>query len=101
MAVSGKENMRKSDRAPNEYLPQNQEYVCEYVENWLKTKAIWGLRLSVSEAQSIVDIIQSHNCRSETYTLPMGEVFRQKKLVHNIPESCNKLSGERNKQLPN
>lgn len=90
MAVSGRENMRKSDRAPDQYLPKNENYICDYVENWLKTKAIWGLRLSVNEAQAIVQTIQNYSCRSETYTLPMGEVLKQKRLVNNIPEACLK-----------
>lgn len=88
LAVTGRENQRKSDRAPDEYLPGNEEFVCDYLENWLKVKAIWQLKLSQSEANAILHAINTYNCSSKTFTISRSTLSRQRNETREIPETC-------------
>ncbi len=51
LAVLDSENQSKGDKGPDEYLPPNEDFHCEYVENWIRIKRDWGLRMTVNEAE--------------------------------------------------
>jgi hypothetical protein len=56
MAVSASANRSKGDRGPDEWLPTNLAYRCEFVRNWIKVKETWGLSLTAKEAKAIADL---------------------------------------------
>lgn len=45
IAVSRSANRSKSDKSPIEWLPENEEYQCEYIRQWYKIKTDWGLTI--------------------------------------------------------
>ena len=45
IAVSRSANRSKSDKSPIEWLPENEEYQCEYIREWYKIKTDWGLTI--------------------------------------------------------
>lgn len=52
LAVSAAENRSKGEKAPDEFLPSNTDFHCEYVEDWIRVKRDWGLRMTVNEAEA-------------------------------------------------
>ena len=44
---------RKGDQGPDKWLPPNDEYHCQYVEDWQAIKQRWGLTLSAAELKAI------------------------------------------------
>ncbi len=74
LAVSGHENMSKGDAAPDRYLPPNEDYVCEYLHNWLKIKATWSLGFSEAEATAVRDAIEVYQCQVNTTRLPLSKL---------------------------
>lgn len=57
LAVSASENRKKGDKGPNAYMPPNEDFRCEYVENWLDVKYRWGLDIPLAEQQAIDDVL--------------------------------------------
>jgi hypothetical protein len=49
IAVSAGSNRSKSDRDPNEWLPTNTDYTCDYIENWMVVKIRWELTVDQAE----------------------------------------------------
>jgi len=52
IAVSASENRSKGEKGPDEYMPSDDDYHCEYVEDWIRIKRDWGLRMTVNEAEA-------------------------------------------------
>jgi len=46
IAVSATENRRKGAKGPDEYLPPNEDYQCEYIKNWIEVKRDWDLEIT-------------------------------------------------------
>lgn len=74
LAVSGHENMSKGDAGPERYLPPNEEYVCEYVHNWLKIKATWSLGFTPNEALAVLETLETHQCNSSTTKVALPKI---------------------------
>lgn len=53
IAVTASSNRSKSDRDPADWLPSNQEYHCEYIEDWIKMKIFWRLSVDEREFQAL------------------------------------------------
>lgn len=81
ISSNGIENMRKGDRAPDEYMPPNEEYQCQYLENWLKIKLIWKLRMTPSEVSAIRDVVKEHRCNTSAFELTEKELRQQRSLI--------------------
>lgn len=62
LAVSGHENMVKSDSGPEDYIPPDNSYVCAYVTNWIRIKATWNMHFSHDEFDAIQKLIVNHSC---------------------------------------
>ncbi len=77
IAVSGTENMKKSDKSPREYIPPNKKYTCQYLKIWLQTKYIWSLRFTPTEVSAIKNIARSSGCSSRTFEITQWEYQRQ------------------------
>jgi hypothetical protein len=74
LAVSGHENMSKGDAGPERYLPPNEEYICEYVHNWLKIKATWSLGFTPNEALAVLETLEAHQCNASTTKVALPKI---------------------------
>lgn len=88
LAVNGPENMRKSDKAPNEYVPLNRSYICEYLRNWLEIKYIWNLRMTPREVTAIQVQIKEQQCNSEMFNVSTTEIAQQKQYMEKNKNLC-------------
>jgi len=57
IAVHRSANRSKGGRDPGDWLPRNAEYHCEYVQVWLKVKAIWSLTMDAAEEATIHQVL--------------------------------------------
>lgn len=53
IAVTASSNRSKSDRDPANWLPTNNDYVCEYVTSWVEVKIRWGLTADQPEIDAL------------------------------------------------
>jgi hypothetical protein len=91
LSVSGHENMKKSDKGPDQYMPPNPSYACTYVRNWLTVKLLWGLTMTVEEANGIRQIISDNGCSVAQMRLSETEVLRQAKFAQENQDLCEKI----------
>ena len=63
LAVLAHENESKSDNGPDEYLPPETSFQCEYVSHWMKIKLIWELTVSQSEIDAIKTVVKKQSCK--------------------------------------
>lgn len=88
LAVSGHENMSKSDNAPDEYLPPNAAFVCEYLRDWLSVKLIWGLIMNPDETQAIKTAFERNHCDAESFRLTSAQLAEQRRAIHAGQTRC-------------
>jgi hypothetical protein len=88
MAVSGHENMSKGDAGPERYLPPNEEYVCEYLHNWLRIKASWSLGFSAKEELAVLEALQTHQCGSSTTKVPLPKIQNSRLSTNRMNIKC-------------
>lgn len=63
MIVSDRENqVEKGKGDPAEYLPPNDEFVCEYLEAWVRIKARWDLAVDPVEVETIQETMGEREC---------------------------------------
>lgn len=84
VTANGRENMRKGDKAPDQYQPPNESYRCQYLENWLKIKLIWQLKLTPTEVSAIRRGVEEYGCDLKAFTFSQRELKRQRKLIHEV-----------------
>ncbi len=58
LAVSASENRKKGARGPDEYMPPNEAFHCEYVHIWLKIKKRWKLGIADKEMKAINKVLE-------------------------------------------
>jgi len=92
ISASSTENLRKSDRAPDKYMPPNVGYACTYIRNWLTVKLLWGLSMTVPEADAIHQIIAEHNCSTAAFRISDAELDRQRKFAQDHIDLCEKMA---------
>lgn len=51
IAVSASSNRSKSDRDPNNWMPTNSSFRCQYIGRWITVKYRWSLRVDSAEKQ--------------------------------------------------
>ncbi len=59
IAVSKKANRAKGQKDPTKWLPENEEYQCEYVSNWILIKKRWNLWVDEGEKKAIESVINT------------------------------------------
>jgi len=86
LSVSGRENMSKGDSGPEDYLPPNSSYVCTYLANWMRIKAVWNLEFSRDESIAIERSLRDNGCASAMTTIKLKEVVetRRQTMVTNM-----------------
>lgn len=60
IAVSKGANRAKGQKDPAKWLPENQDYICEYVSNWLVVKNRWDLWIDKAEKKAIAKAIEDY-----------------------------------------
>jgi hypothetical protein len=60
IAVSKEANRAKGQKDPAKWLPKNEDYLCEYISNWIVVKDRWGLWVDHEEQQVLQDLIETH-----------------------------------------
>ncbi len=88
ISSNGIENMRKGDRSPDKYMPPNYSYRCEYIENWLKVKLIWKLKMTPSEVTAIRQYVNDNGCNPNKFSLSDSELKRQRSYIRNNLALC-------------
>lgn len=56
IAVYRSANRSKGDKDPAEWMPENQEYWCEYIKSWMEVKQKWGLTTPGLETNRVITI---------------------------------------------
>lgn len=88
ITVASEENLSKGDSTPENYLPKNGRYVCEYLHNWLKIKMIWGLKLKPQEAEAIKENVASFGCDPKQFVLSLKELAAQRTATEKLQVIC-------------
>lgn len=52
LVVKDSENQSKGGKGPDEYMPPDSSFHCEYVASWIRIKRDWGLKMTVNEAEA-------------------------------------------------
>lgn len=88
LSVYGKENNKKSDKTPEEYMPLNRSYRCQYLAQWLKVKMIWNLGLTPPEKQTIVQLAEENDCSPSEMTFSGQELVEQRRFISQNRDLC-------------
>lgn len=74
LAVSGRENQQKSDKSPEHWMPTDQRYACQHLQNWLAIKFVWNLNLSQTEATAIAGLVKKYRCHPRMFQPAKSEM---------------------------
>lgn len=88
MPVFGKENMKKSDRTPERYMPPNKGFQCQYLAYWLKIKVIWSLGLTPPEKKAIEDLAKVNHCDTMDFKFTQNELQKQRRFIADNKDLC-------------
>lgn len=88
LAIEGIENMNKGHQGPENYLPPNKNFTCDYLREWLTVKMIWNLAIPQTEAEGIALALASHQCAPGSFQIDHASVMNQIKLRSQIPAAC-------------
>ncbi|OMI34354.1 putative secreted protein [Streptomyces sparsogenes DSM 40356] len=70
VAVTARENRRKADQDPAEWLPSATGALCRYVTEWTAVKTRWGLSADWREAAALVEL--AADCPDEELTVVLA-----------------------------
>jgi len=87
-AVDAHENMSKSDKGPEKYLPPNPADQCRYVNAWMKIKAVWRLKTTESEVRAIQDVFRRQGCDDLMRYMNSEELTQQRAKAIQPIASC-------------
>ncbi len=88
LPVFGNENSRKGDRTPEEYMPLNRAYYCQYLAQWLKVKLIWSLGLTPPEKEAIVSLVRDNHCDKNEMSYTSQELDQQRRFIADNMNLC-------------
>ncbi len=86
--VLAHENMKKSDKSPDRYLPPYRPYYCEYVRNWMKIKLTWQLELTQDEADGIRRALKAARCNPDEQVMTVKELRKMRRAASELPLAC-------------
>lgn len=90
-SVNASQNMKKSDRSPEKYMPPNPEYTCTYLKNWLSIKFLWGMRMTSSESTFIYNALRDNKCNLANFKISAKEIINQNQFAYENSELCNAI----------
>ncbi|UOF01575.1 HNH endonuclease family protein [Bdellovibrio reynosensis] len=88
LSVLGDENQTKSDKTPEEYMPPNRAYACQYLAQWLKVKLIWTLGLTPPEKDKVIELARQNNCKSTDFEFSAQELSQQRRFMADNMDLC-------------
>ncbi len=91
LSVLGVENMKKSDKAPDKYMPPQTSYACTYIRNWLAVKMLWGLSMTVNEATAIRNMISEQGCSTASFRISEAEFTRHRNYTRENMNLCENV----------
>jgi hypothetical protein len=86
--ASGSENMSKGDRGPENYIPPNTGYRCQYIKDWLSIKLIWGLTMSKDEVAAIDEIVRQENCDTSSFEVSQRDLNKIRQDIQSNLDYC-------------
>lgn len=89
LPVDGRENMRKGDRTPADWMPMDRRAHCTHLLNWLKVKSIWGLVLGPREAAAIGAFVRAAGCDARAFRLPASVIAQQRDFIRRNLDLCS------------
>lgn len=89
ISADGSQNMRKGDKSPEGYMPPNQAYSCQYLQQWLKVKLIWDLGLTPPEKAAVLSLIQQNHCDMKQFTYSVQDLQKQRNFMADHADLCN------------
>jgi hypothetical protein len=89
LAVNGNDNMKKGDRSPEEFMPDNATFSCEYLSSWLKIKLIWNLAMTPSEALGIEQLAKENHCDASDMSFKVKDLRAQRQSILTNMELCS------------
>lgn len=90
-SVNASQNMKKSDKSPEKYMPPNPEYACTYLKNWLTIKFLWGLRMTSAEATFIYNTLRDNKCNLANFKISAQEIIRQNEFAKDNFDLCSAI----------
>lgn len=94
-AVDASENMSKGDGTPEDYMPPNEKFTCEYLQRWLKIKLIWSLAMQPGEADAIAELLDHAHCSERNFKMTRPELTANRQAIVNDRDQCLKMARER------
>lgn len=91
LSVQGQANMAKSDKSPDQWLPPNESYRCEYIRNWLLVKLIWRLEMTATESEGIKQALVKYRCPLNSYGISIRDFQTQRNLIQANAQECAHL----------
>ena len=59
IAVQDNANQSKGARGPDEWMPPDETYWCQYAQDWAEIKARWKLTMTDPEAEAVVEMLDT------------------------------------------
>ena len=59
IAVQDRANQSKGARGPDEWMPPDETYRCQYATDWAEIKARWDLTMTEPEAEAVVEMLET------------------------------------------
>lgn len=94
-AVYSRANMSKGDRTPDQYMPPNRSFRCEYLSDWMKIKIIWQLWSTIEEVQAIETQFAAENCPTWMRFISINELETQREIASQPIPSCLRFEATR------
>lgn len=88
LAVSAHENLSKGDSGPEDYLPPNPTYTCEYLANWMRIKALWNLSFTEDERQAIETNLKESSCAVTLSRVGLSDFAKARAGTNNMNVQC-------------
>ena len=57
IAVSSSTNRAKGDQDPSQWKPPNQDFWCQYAEDWIAVKQYWALTVTAAEKVALTEML--------------------------------------------
>lgn len=90
LAVFGRENNSKGDKTPEGYLPSDESYQCQYLNQWLKVKLVWALALTPSEKEKVMELIQNNHCDLREMVMTDRDLKAQRQFISDNMDLCTR-----------
>ncbi len=81
IAVQDNANQSKGARGPDEWMPPNETYWCQYATDWAEIKERWSLTMTEPEAGAVVEMLNTCEDPPE-YEVEIREAMEARVGVH-------------------